>query len=125
MGLVVAGCRNVDRIRDAEYVEVVHRASYPTAVAEEILPPDTPEGPMSLDDCVRLALERNPKIQAARKKIEAMAYRVPSAASLPDPTMSITAAPAPIQTAAGEQDLLLGVSQKVPLRRKLEAKADA
>ncbi|GAB6165903.1 TolC family protein [Thermostilla marina] len=119
------GCHNVDRVRDTDYVEIVHRASYSTTVDEAVLPPDTPAGPLSLDACVRLALERNPRIQAARKKIEALAYRVPSAASLPDPTMNVTAAPAPIQTAAGEQDLLLGITQKVPLRRKLEAKADA
>jgi outer membrane protein TolC len=81
------------------------------------------EGPHPVEDYIRTALMQNPEIQAARKRVEAAAYRVPAAASLQDPMLNLTVQPEPVQTAAGQQDLILGVNQKVPWRGKLDARA--
>ena len=81
------------------------------------------EGPHSVEELIGLALEQNPEVQAARKKMEALAHQVPVAASLQDPMFKATVQPEPVQTAAGQQELILSASQKVPWLGKLDARA--
>lgn len=81
------------------------------------------EGPQSVERCIQVALSQNPEVQVARKRIEEFAHQVPVAASLPDPMLNTTALPEPVQTAAGQQELILSVNQKFPWRRKLSLHA--
>ncbi|MHC4406148.1 MAG: TolC family protein, partial [Planctomycetota bacterium] len=70
-------------------------------------------------------MSQNPDIEAARKRVDAAAYRVPQAASLRDPTFGVTAYPEPIQTAAGQQQVALTASQHLPWFGKLNTRAQA
>jgi cobalt-zinc-cadmium efflux system outer membrane protein len=72
---------------------------------------------------VDLALAQNPDIQAARKRFEAAAHRVPQAASLKDPMFGVTVFPEPVQTAAGEQEVALMASQHLPWHGKRDTRA--
>jgi outer membrane protein TolC len=81
------------------------------------------EGPHPVEDYIRVALEQNPEIQAAGKKMESLAHQVPVAASLQDPMLTATAQPEPVQTAAGEQDFILSANQKLPWFGKLGTQA--
>ncbi len=81
-------------------------------------------GPNPVEVYISHALTQNPDIQTARKRLEAKAFQVPQAASLQDPMMGITAFPESVQTAAGQQELLMSVSQKFPWYGKLRARSD-
>jgi outer membrane protein TolC len=91
------------------------------APVEEALNPVFEElsGAHPVEQYIGYALEQNPAIQAARMEVESLAQRVPQAASLQDPTVATTVATEPIQTAAGQQDLSLLASQKLPWFGKL------
>jgi len=95
--------------------------------SEAVLSPVVNElgGPHPVDAYIRHALIQNPDIQAARKQVEATAFRVPQASSLQDPMFNMTTYPEPVQTAAGQQELMVNVSQKFPWFGKLRAQADA
>ena len=68
---------------------------------------------------MRLALERNPALRARVRDLEALGQRVPQATALPDPTLSLTPPTGDmIQTAGGEVDGSIGVSQPIPLPAK-------
>ena len=81
------------------------------------------EGPHAVEEYIQFALNQNPDIQAARKRLESFAYQVPVAASSQDPMLGVTAFPEPVQTAAGQQELLLSASQKLPWFGKLSTRA--
>ncbi len=89
------------------------------------MPPVTPSlaGPQPVEVYIEYALDQNPDVRVARKRIEAAAERVPQAASLKDPTLGVTAYPSPVQTAAGEQQLSLNASQQFPWLGKLDTQA--
>jgi outer membrane protein TolC len=125
--LGVVGCRSANRVHDPEYAWDVHRIHQArTLPSGSALAPVANElaGPHPVDTYIRHALTQNPDIQAARKQVEATAFRVPQASSLRDPMLQITAYPEPVHTAAGQQELLLNVSQKFPWFGKLRAQAD-
>lgn len=86
------------------------------------VPPSPPNpsaaGPFSVQEYTAMALAQHPQVQAARWAVDAAAWQIPVAASLEDPKLSVTALPAPIQTAAGRQNVIVGISQKVPIRNK-------
>jgi len=105
----------------------VSRSAMSQAPVVAAVPPGAPDlgGPQPVEVCVRYALAQNPDIQAARKRVDAAAYRVPQAASLRDPTFGVTAFPSPVQTAAGEQEVALAASQQLPWFGKLGTKAAA
>lgn len=127
IAVFAVGCRSANLVHDPEYVRDVHRAHEAgTLSSGSELAPVVNElgGPHSVDTYVRHALTQNPDIQAARKQVEAAAFRVPQAASLQDPMFQMTTYPEPVQTAAGQQELLLNVSQKFPWFGKLRAQAD-
>ena len=117
------GCRTTNQVYDPEYAELIHSPHH--AAAHETIPETRPnlEGRHSVDEHIQIALGRNPEIQAARKKVESLAYQVPVAASLQDPTLNVTAQPAPVQTAAGRQEWVISASQKLPGRGKLDTRA--
>jgi len=96
------------------------------AVAEGAVPwPEAVDLPAEagLEDYVHLALERNPKIRARIRELEALGLRVPQVTSLNDPMLSIVPPTGNmIQTAAGEMDGAVGLSQGIPLPAKLRAR---
>jgi outer membrane protein TolC len=68
----------------------------------------------SLDDLIRFALANNPEIQVVHMQAHALEARVPQVRALDDPMLMTTTFLEPIQTAAGPQDVILNLSQKVP-----------
>ena len=125
---LMLGCKATQEIRDPEYARVaraVHQSRHAPITIEETVNPvfEDLEGPHPVDDYIQFALGQNPEIQAARKRMEAFAHQVPVAASLQDPTLSVTAQPAPVETAAGQQQLILSASQKIFWFGKLETRA--
>lgn len=124
----VGGCRGTRQVRDAEYARIASNIDYssdPFVAADAAVPPTQGQfdGVQPLDLLIQFALAQNPEVQAARKRMEAMAHRVPVEASLPDPMLGVTAYPEQVQTAAGQQELALNVNQKFPARRKLSTRA--
>lgn len=73
----------------------------------------------SMDELVALARERNPEIQAARRRAEAARARVPQAGALPDPSLfgGLMYAPVPDLALAAEAMTMfsLQVSQRIPV----------
>ena len=65
-----------------------------------------------IEEYVQLGLFRNPRIQEAQHRIDAIQHRVPQVLSLPDPMVNTNTHLAPVETAAGRQAFSLGVSQK-------------
>ncbi len=127
--VILSGCRTAHEIRDPEFAQVEHAIHQSWSSAAPEVEAEAPvftslEGPHAVEEYVQFALEQNPDIQAARKRIEALAYLVPVAASLQDPTVGMTLFPSPVQTASGQQDLALSASQKLPWRGKLDARAE-
>ena len=69
-------------------------------------------------DYVRLALERNPAIRAARHRVERLGQRIPQANSLDDPMVHVAPVGEMAETAAGQVGLMTGVSQRLPFPGK-------
>lgn len=80
--------------------------------------------PETLDGLLGEALERNPSLKAAAARVRAALEQVPQATSLPDPMLRTAIRPEPIQTAAGDVDFTLAVSQTFPLLARLERRGD-
>jgi outer membrane protein, heavy metal efflux system len=127
--LATLGCRAPHRVETSEYCDLarsISRSMHSAAPAEEAMNPVVEElaGAHTVEEYIRHALVQNPAIQAARMEIESLAQRVPQAASLQDPTVATSIAMEPIQTAAGQQDLSLLASQKLPWFGKLATRAE-
>lgn len=125
---LVAGCRSAEQIRDAEYAQVtraVQQSWSAPAPVDAATAPVLPElaGPHRVEEYIQFALTQNPDIQAARKRMEALAHQVPVAGSLDDPMLNVTAQPQQVQTAAGQQEAIVAASQKVPWLGKLGTRA--
>ena len=125
---LVVGCQTAHQVRDPEYAQVsysVHQAWCAPQPADAAVNPVDPrlEGPHPVEEYIQFAFEQNPEIQAARKRMEALAHQVPVAASLQDPMLNVTAQPAPVQTAAGPQELIVSASQKFHWFGKLDTRA--
>lgn len=84
--------------------------------AEEILPGAVaaPASSMTLDELIAAAVARNPEIQAARLQARSLAQRTPQVRALDDPMLMTTTFLEPIQTAAGPQEVILSITQKLP-----------
>ncbi len=127
--LLLTGCRSARSLYDTEFIQVLRDSDQAYATADPVtpaLPPAEPvvQGPQPVSGLIALALDRNPRVQAARKRVEALALKVPAAASLQDPTLGMTFFPEPVQTAAGAQEFAMGVNQKFPWFGKLATRAD-
>jgi outer membrane protein TolC len=125
----VAGCRTPHQIRDAEYHQLeyaVEQAWHDPAPAETALSPVHADmsGVHAVEEYIQFGLTQNPTIQASRLHLESLANRVPQAASLQDPMFGMTAYAEPVQTAAGQQELAVTASQKLPWFGKLSTRAD-
>lgn len=126
---LAGGCQTAQKIRDPEFARVQaavhHSHAAPSAESDavtSVAPPLT--GTHPVETYVELALRQNPEVHAARKRVEALAYQVPVESSLQDPMLNVTALPSPVQTAAGEQQLIVAANQKVPWFGKLQTRAD-
>ncbi len=127
------GCRTARQVRDPEYAQLSRagQASWHSPVpAEAALNPVVDElaGPQPVETYIRFALSQNAGIQAARKRVDAAAMRVPQAASLRDPMVDVIGWPLypnTPQTASGRMTVDMMVSQEVPWIGKLGAKAAA
>ncbi len=71
---------------------------------------------------VRIALERNPSIRAAERRIERLGARVPQVTSLDDPMLQVAPIGEMAETAAGQVGLMSGLSQKLPFPGKLDTR---
>lgn len=125
---VACGCRVSGRVEDPRTRQLDQdiAAAYhqPTELAAASHPaPAELAGPHPVEDYLRIGLAQNPEIDEARLRVESLAHRVPQAAALPDPTLNATVMPSPIQTAAGEQEFGLAMSQRLTRRSKLATRA--
>ena len=107
--VIISGCSTANQVHDPEFADVSHSvylSKYEGASSYPVVNPvfSHLEGPHSVEEYIQFALSQNPEIQAARKRMEAVAYQVPVAASLQDPKLGVTVFPEQVQTAAGQQD---------------------
>lgn len=128
MAFIAIGCHS-KQIRSDEYALLSRDLREAHQSPERVMAAVDPVivelgGPHPIEEYIRLALLQNPEIQAARTQVDSLAYKVPVEASLQDPMLNVTVQPAPVQTAAGEQDLILSASQKLPWFGKLATRAD-
>jgi len=126
--VLFGGCRTAKQIRDPEYARVSRAVQQAWCAPQSTVVATAPvvaelSGPHPVEQYIQVALSQNPDIQAARKKMESLAHQVPVAAGLPDPMLNVTAQPEPVQTAAGQQDLIVAANQKFPLFGKLDSRA--
>lgn len=128
LGFLLVGCRTANQVRQPEYQQLSHsilQSCNDGTPVESALSPVAEElaGPHSVDEYIQIGLSQNPKIQAARMRVESAAAKVPQAASLQDPTLGMTVHAQQVQTAAGQQELALAASQKIPWFGKLNSAA--
>jgi len=71
------------------------------------------------------AATSNPEVSAARSKARALLQRAPQVASLDDPVFSTTVFVERVETAAGPQEAVFSLSQKLPWSGKLNARGEA
>lgn len=131
--ILLVGCKGAQKVHDPEYPQVsrsVHQAGYsPVPTATAVSPVNYEfTGPQPVEVFLQYALSQNAGVQAARKRIDAAAMRVPQAASLKDPMLDVTGYPfypnVP-QTASGRMTVDMMVSQEVPWFGKLDTQAAA
>jgi outer membrane protein TolC len=79
-------------------------------------------GDAGIDTYVRLALERNPSIRAAERRLERIGASIPQVTSLDDPMFQVAPFGEMAETAAGQVGLMTGVSQKLPFPGKLDTR---
>ena len=126
--IISAGCRSTHQVRQHEYQllsqSIAQSWSDPTS-AERAIDPVVYElaGPHPVEEYIQYGLAQNPMVQAARMRVEAVAAKVPQAASLQDPMLGVTVQAEQVQTAAGQQELALAASQKLPWFGKLATSA--
>jgi len=108
-------------IEDGERVRATGDA---VARGEVPLPETLDLAPESgLEEYVRLALERSPRIRARVRDLEALGMRVPQVTSWSDPSLSLMPPTGSmLQTAGGEVMGSVGVSQGIPLPGRMESK---
>lgn len=79
----------------------------------------------TLDDYLKTAAENNPKLKSSYAQFEAAMQQAPQVASLPDPTLTMSAFGKMIETRVGAQEAKFSVMQMFPWFGTLEAKRDA
>jgi len=96
----------------------------PTLLAEDFKPPvkDHPgriETYARLSDLLNLAYDRNPSIRKAREQWRAIVETYRVAGSYPDPQLTATWYPEPIETRLGPQDWNVQIAQSIPFPGRL------
>ena len=123
--LMVSGCRSMESAfhahthRNSEVsIPSISTPAHRSSSDSEVLS-------LSVGELVAYALAENPRLMEARHQVESLRHRIPQVMALPDPTVNTTTHLAPVETAAGQQALALGISQKVVDvdRRALQAAA--
>ncbi|MEN8261553.1 MAG: TolC family protein, partial [Pseudomonadota bacterium] len=88
-----------------------------------------PEGPLTLESAVAMAVRDNPDLAQMRARSEAMAAIPSQAGTLPDPVLRFNAMNLPTDTFDVSQEamtqLQLGISQRLPFPGKLTLKEEA
>lgn len=74
------------------------------------------------DEYVALALRRNPSIEAARHEVGRLRARVAQVSALDDPMLQVSPVGEMAETAAGQVELMAGVSQRLPFPGKRDAR---
>jgi outer membrane protein TolC len=87
---------------------------------QDVTIPET-AGPV---DYVALALQRNPAIVAAQRRIERLAARIPQVTTLDDPMLQVAPVGEMAETAAGQVGVMTGISQKLPFPGKLSTRGE-
>jgi len=86
------------------------------------------ESALRLDDLLKQALERNPKIKSAGFEADAMSFRVPQEKSLPDPMIGFTLKNMGFPNFTLGQEVMSGIgisfSQPIPFPGKLRLKGE-
>lgn len=95
--------------------------------AAEVGPPaDAFDGDVvPVADLLRVALDRSPRIAAARARADAAAARADAAGWLPDPKLTLGWYATEVETRVGPQDWAVGVQQAIPFPTKLALRRDA
>ena len=75
-----------------------------------------------VDGYVRAALDHNPSIRAAERRVKRFGARVPQVTSLDDPMFQIAPFGDMAETASGQVGLMTGLSQKLPFPGKLDTR---
>jgi cobalt-zinc-cadmium efflux system outer membrane protein len=128
--LALAGChtgRQVRQKQQAQIAAAMARAEEPLLLPAAPTAPWPIAGPRPLEEYIDLALQFNPAIDAARRRAEAMALRIPQEGSLEDPMLSVMGwpfLPNVPQTAAGRITAGMTVSQRVPWFGKRRSRAE-
>ena len=115
----VAGCKSPQRV--LQTLQRCDPCFAPVSYVSESVESTTESG--LIEEYVQLGLSRNPRIQEAQHKIEAIRHRRPQVLSLPDPMVNTNTYLAPVETAAGEQAFSLGISQKFTNAQRRATKA--
>lgn len=95
------------------------RGSGPEQITQE-------QTPLSVDDCVQLAVSSHPRVLAAQARVAAARSRIPQERALEDPMLDNQFWPIPgnaMQLVDGRMQNQLALSQRVPWPEKLQAKA--
>lgn len=79
----------------------------------------------SLDDYLMEAAENNPELKASYAGFEAALQKAPQVASLPDPTLTVSAFGRMIETRLGAQEARFSLTQMFPWFGTLKAQKDA
>jgi len=88
--------------------------------------PTPGESPSGLSEYLALAVERNPRLARARRNAEAGGYRIAQVTGLSDPMLTGTPPTGDMtQTAAGEVDWSVGITQTIPFPVKLSVRGEA
>ena len=82
-----------------------------------------PEEP-GVEDYVVAAVRGNPRVLAARRNVQRVEARVGQVTALEDPMLSVTPVGEMAETAAGRVGWMAGVSQRLPLPAKLDARGE-
>lgn len=90
------------------------------AAAAPLAWPAEPVAPRTLEEYLRTALRENPEIRAALREVAARYERVVQVTALPDPQLRVIVRPEPVRTAEGDNYLVLGLEQTLPLPEKLD-----
>lgn len=83
-----------------------------------------PEVPQTVEQLVELGLSENPEIREAEFRVESLSHKPVQEMYLPDPTLGTITQISQVQTAAGQQDFSMSLSQKYVRQNKRMTRAE-